>query len=241
MGGHDGGEATAPVRADPLLSLRYRLALFPDRGSSRIGRLVRGLFLCSGWGVALAPFVALNVAVLAPGDLIGRLTAGVRSIIHQPALPLALLAVVLLSGGFHECGHVTACRFGGGRPGAMGVGIYLVWPAFYSTVTDAYRLNRVGRLRTDLGGVYFNALSMVAVGLAYLGTGQEWLLVALFAMYLETAHQFLPLLRFDGYYMLADLVGVPDLFAFVGPVLKSLVPGRRAQPRLRGLRPRARR
>jgi len=237
----DAGAAADPVRADPLLSLRYRVGLVPDRVSWRIAGLFRALFLRPVWVAAMAAFLALDIAVLAPGNLIGRLTAGATSLIHQPALTLALLGLVLLSGAFHECGHVTACRFGGGRPGAMGVGIYLVWPAFYSTVTDAYRLNRVGRLRTDLGGVYFNALSMVAVGLAYLGTGQEWLLVALFAMHLETAQQFLPMLRFDGYYMLADLVGVPDLFTFVGPVAKSLVPGRRDQPRLQGLRPRARR
>src|SRR3712207_8247936 len=43
--------------------------------------------------------------------------------------------------------------------------LYIVWPAFYSTVTDSYRLDRVGRLRTDLGGVYFNAVFMIGVGL----------------------------------------------------------------------------
>ena len=44
----------------------------------------------------------------------------------------------------------------------MGAGLYLVWPAFYTDVTDSYRLGRGGRLRTDLGGLYFNAI--VAVG-----------------------------------------------------------------------------
>ena len=34
----------------------------------------------------------------------------------------------------------TAAR----RPGVMGVGLYLVWPAFYCDVTDAYRLGRAG-------------------------------------------------------------------------------------------------
>ena len=34
----------------------------------------------------------------------------------------------------------SACRYGGGRPGGMGAGIYMVWPAFYTDVTDAYRL-----------------------------------------------------------------------------------------------------
>lgn len=237
----DAGAAPRPVRADPLLGLRYRVDLVPERIARRIAVLFRPLFLRPVWMAAVAAFVAVDVAILAQGDLVGRLSASVTQFVHHPALTLLLLALVLLSGGFHECGHTAACRFGGARPGAMGVGIYLVWPAFYSTVTDSYRLSRVGRLRTDLGGVYFNAIVMTAVGLVYLGTGQAWLLLAVFAMHLETTRQFLPLLRFDGYYMLADLVGVPDLFGYVGPVLKSLVPGRPADPRLKALRPRARR
>ena len=45
----------------------------------------------------------------------------------------------------------------------MGTGLYLVWPAFYTDVTDSYRLGRGGRLRVDLGGLYFNALVAVAM------------------------------------------------------------------------------
>ena len=43
----------------------------------------------------------------------------------------------------------------------MGAGLYLVWPAFYTDVTDSYRLDRGGRIRTDLGGLYFNAIVVV--------------------------------------------------------------------------------
>ena len=50
----------------------------------------------------------------------------------------------------------------------MGVGIYLVWPAFYTDVTDSYRLPRAARLRTDLGGLYFNAIVAVATFGAWL-------------------------------------------------------------------------
>ena len=46
----------------------------------------------------------------------------------------------------------------------MGVGIYIVWPAFYTDITDAYRLGKGGRLRADLGGMYFNAIFALAVG-----------------------------------------------------------------------------
>ena len=41
--------------------------------------------------------------------------------------------------------------------------VYVVYPAFFTDVTSSYRLGRAGRLRTDLGGVYFNALTIGAL------------------------------------------------------------------------------
>ena len=35
--------------------------------------------------------------------------------------------------------------------------------------------------------------------------------------------QLLPFVRFDGYFILSDLVGVPDLFARVAPVLRGFL------------------
>ncbi|PZS29815.1 MAG: hypothetical protein DLM61_12190, partial [Pseudonocardiales bacterium] len=122
-----------------------------------------------------------------------------------------------------------------------GFGLYLVWPALYSTVTDSYRLGRVGRLRTDLGGVYFNAVFITGVSTAYLDTKAPWLLVAIVALHIETATQFLPMIRLDGYYILSDLIGVPDLFSRMGPVLTSMIPGRPTHPRVRELKPWVRR
>jgi len=114
----------------------------------------------------------------------------------------------------------------------MGVGIYLVWPAFYTDVTDAYRLGKGGRLRTDLGGVYFNALFMLgALGL-YLVTHFEVLIAVILLLQFEMLHQFLPFLRLDGYYVIADITGVPDIFARMKPVLLSLLPGRKPDPQV---------
>lgn len=119
--------------------------------------------------------------------------------------------------------------------------MYLVWPALYSTVTDSYRLSRAGRLRTDLGGVYFNAVFIAGMSLAYLVTGSPWLLVTIVLLHFETAMQFLPVIRMDGYYILSDLIGVPDLFSRLGPVLKSMLPGRPTHPRVAELKPWVRR
>ena len=49
---------------------------------------------------------------------------------------------------------------------------------------------------------------------------------------IQMLQQLIPVVRFDGYYVLADLAGVPDLFARVGPVLRSLRPGHPTDPRV---------
>jgi putative peptide zinc metalloprotease protein len=153
---------------------------------------------------------------------------------------LALFGVTVLSLAFHECGHAAACRYGGARAGRIGVGIYLVWPVFYTDVTDSYRLSRAGRLRTDLGGVYFNGLlSLAAVG-AYLLTGYRPLLIVAVGQQILMVEQFVPWIRLDGYHVVGDLIGVSDLYSRIRPVIRSLMPGRRPDRRVAELKPWAR-
>jgi putative peptide zinc metalloprotease protein len=230
------GPAKMKVKSDPLLAFKFRVGVVPARAVWRIAGVFQPMFWPPVILVALAAFVALDVAIIVRGGP-GRVVPSVLALVYQPALTLLVLAMVLASAAFHECGHVGACRYGGARPGVMGVGLYLVWPALYSTVTDSYRLSRAGRLRTDLGGVYFNAVFIAGMSVAYLTTGSPWLLTAIVLLHVETATQFLPIIRLDGYYMLSDLIGVPDLFSWMGPVLVSMIPGRAAHPRVSELKP----
>jgi putative peptide zinc metalloprotease protein len=150
---------------------------------------------------------------------------------------IGLLAIMVVSVFFHEIGHATALAYGGGNPGVMGAGIYIVWPAFYTDVTDAYRLSKGGRLRTDLGGVYFNGIFALLMGGAYFVTGFEPLLIVALVQHFGILQQMLPLLRLDGYYVLADLTGVPDLFARIRPTLRSLIPWRKTESAVKELKP----
>ncbi len=130
------------------------------------------------------------------------------------------------AGAFHELGHATATRYAGAEPGAIGAGIYLLWPVFYNDLDDSYRLGRTDRLRCDLGGVYFNVLFILVLFVAFGLTGFTPLLVVAAAQHLVILQQFLPFVRLDGYYVVSDLAGVPDLFRRIRPVLAGLVPGR---------------
>ena len=113
----------------------------------------------------------------------------------------------------------------------MGAGLYLVWPAFYTDVTDSYRLGRGGRLRVDLGGLYFNMVFALAIFGLWWAVRWDALLLVLAAQPLQMVRQLVPFVRFDGYHVLADLVGVPDLFLHIKPTLLGLLPTRWGRPR----------
>ena len=145
-------------------------------------------------------------------------------LIYTPVLLLAVLGIMIVAGVFHEFGHASALRYGGGKVRGMGVGIYLVYPAFYTDVTDSYRLGRWARVRTDLGGFYFYLVFALAIIALYLITGQEFLLAVVLLLNLDIIRQCLPFVRFDGYWALADLTGIPDFFSQMGPFLASVLP-----------------
>jgi putative peptide zinc metalloprotease protein len=207
-------------------------------------RLVRWIsgklcFLFVPWVVAavLAGFAAMDVLLL-----IGQgSTFGMAEVLRRPSLLVVICLLTIVAAGFHELGHATAGRYGGADPGVIGVGIYLVWPAFFSDLTDSYRLGRRGRLRADLGGVYFNVVFMLLAGGLYVLTGLHWLILLIVLQHVVVAQQFLPFLRLDGYYVLSDLAGVPDLFGRIGPILSSLLPGHRPGRTVLELKPRVRR
>src|SRR3954471_8849834 len=221
-----GSEDNAPPRMNPLLALRWKVLVTDPK----VTRRPTGpcLLLFRPWLVAavLAGFAAVLWFVL--------IHKGVASATAQafgrPELMLLVLALAVGSAGFHEIGHAAACRYGGGRPGGMGAGIYLVWPAFYTDVTDAYRLPRPARLRTDLGGIYFNAVVAVFTLGAWLATGLDVLLLLIAIQMLEIVKNLSPVIRSDGYHILSDATGVPDLYAHMGPTLKRLLPWRKREP-----------
>jgi putative peptide zinc metalloprotease protein len=232
----DQGAPVAPPKANPLLALRARGTLLSERAVNAAGALLRPLFR---WPVVVAVIVSV-AAVDYWLFAVHGLGGGLRQVLRNPVDLLIVLGLFVVSAVFHECGHAAGCRYGGARPGVIGVGIYLVWPSFFTNVTDSYRLSRAGRLRTDLGGLYFNAIFMLALAGIYAATSSEILLLVIALTHLEMLEQLLPFARFDGYFILSDLVGIPDLFARVVPILRSVLPGSQRDPRVTGLRRRAR-
>ena len=222
----EAGEFREFAAATPLLALRWKFVI----SDPAVTRRITGpfAFLFKRWIVVpvLVAFAATCFWVLFRHGL----ASGTRQAFDTPGLLLAVFALTVVSAGWHEFGHAAACRAAGASPGAMGAGLYLVWPAFYTDVDDAYRLDRGGKLLVDLGGLYFNAVVAVAIMAAWLATEIDALLLVVATQLLQMLRQLAPVIRADGYHILSDLIGVPDLFHHIKPTLAGLLPTNWGKP-----------
>jgi len=221
-----GHEHKAPPRPNPLLALRWKVLVTNTTITRRLTAPFAWLFHPVLMWPALVAFGAVCWFVLFDKGL----ASATAQAFSSPGLLLLVFVVAMLSAGWHEFGHAAACKYGGATPSGMGAGLYIVFPAFYTDVTDAYRLNRRGRLRVDFGGLYFNALVAVATTAVWFVVRRDALLLLVAMQLLQMARQLSPVIRADGYHILADATGVPDLYAHLGPTLRRLVPGRHREP-----------
>src|SRR6478752_2203323 len=138
-----GTEEAAPPKPNPLLALRWKVLVTNPVITRRLTTPFTLLFKPWVMAPVLLGFLAVCWFVLIHKGV----ASATSQAFHKPELLLLIFVLAIASAGFHELGHASACRYGGATPSGMGVGIYLVWPAFYTDVTDAYRLPKRSRLR----------------------------------------------------------------------------------------------
>ena len=206
--------------ASPLLALTARGTLLPERAASAAGTLLRPLFRPPVIAAVTASVAAVDYWLFAAHGL----GSGLQQILRDPVGLLAVFALTLVSAAFHECGHAAGCRYGR-RPTRCDRRRDL--PAVALVLHQRHRLlpaQPAGLLRTDLGGLYFNLIFILALACIYSVSSAGILLVVIAVTHLEMMEQLLPFIRFDGYFVLSDLTGVPDLFARVVPIIRSVGP-----------------
>ena len=117
----------------------------------------------------------------------------------------------------HELGHAyTATRFGCRVP-AMGVSFLVMMPVLYTDTTGAWRLtSRRQRLLIDMAGVSVEMMVAAIATLAWVFLPDGTLRSAAFILsssswVMSLGVNLNPFMRYDGYYVLSDWLGVPNL------------------------------
>lgn len=214
------GSVVQSTSSRSLLMMNAKMAMIPGGVLKPITTLFAILF----WPPVLLPLLAVCFAAIGYVFFVHGVAKSVHDTLYTPGLLVAVFGLIVASAFFHEFGHASGLKKGGADVRGMGAGFYLAYPAFYTDVTENYKLPRWSRVRTDLGGFYFNlifALGLVALAIV---TGSEFLYAMVALVCLEIVHQMLPLVRLDGYWALADMLGIPDFFSQMGAFLRSVVP-----------------
>lgn len=126
-------------------------------------------------------------------------------------------ASLIVIKALHELGHAYAATRVGVRVNTMGIAFMVLTPILYTDVTDAWRLrNRRDKLAIDAAGIVVElGLAGIALFLwAFLPEGpmrSAAFVTATTSLAMGLAVNLNPLMRFDGYYLLADAWQVPNL------------------------------
>jgi putative peptide zinc metalloprotease protein len=128
------------------------------------------------------------------------------------------LAIVLgCSKVLHEFGHGLFCKHFGGECHEMGVMILVLTPCLYCNVSDSWMLpSKWQRAAIGAAGIYVEmVLASICAFVWWFSTPGLLNNVCLNMMFIASVSTLLfngnPLLRYDGYYVLADLVEIPNL------------------------------
>lgn len=140
---------------------------------------------------------------------------------------LALYAVaIFVAKVIHDLGHAYTAKHYGLKVPTMGVAFLVLFPMLYSDTSESWKVkSRASRLKIVSAGV------LSEVGLAVLATllwsflpdgpiRSACFILATVTWVGSILLNLSPFLRFDGYYLLSDLVDVPNLHARAGALGK---------------------
>jgi len=204
-------------RRAKLLSLLFlQIPLWnPDAFLERTIRYARPLYSRTAFGLWAVMTVA---AVLVAAGRWHDLQQPLNGLLAARNLPLIWLTLIVLK-VLHEFGHAYACKYFGVHVPEMGVYLIAFTPCAYVDATGSWGLTRRSqRIVIGLAGMYVES-AIAALALFVWSATSSPLLSALaynvifLAGVTTVLFNINPLMRFDGYYVLSDLLEIPNLRA----------------------------
>jgi putative peptide zinc metalloprotease protein len=194
-----------------LLSIKIH-AFNPDSLLTRLEKRLRFCFTapfsCVVWSTIL---ISLIISISNWESLF----VSIASLFSLYSIPLIIVVMFLIM-TTHEFAHGIALKHFGGKVEEMGFLLLYFIPAFYCNVSDAWMLRKRERVWVTLAGSYIQffiwGLATIAWRLLSTDTlGSRVCLITIAFTGIQSLFNFNPLIRLDGYYLLSDVIEVPNL------------------------------
>lgn len=114
---------------------------------------------------------------------------------------------------FHEIGHASAALHFGIRAPKIGYGYYLVYPVFFTQISEAWKLQPQKRMIINLGGVYFQWIAgSIFILLDYFNIASTHVWAGIVTInFIRLVYSFVPFMKADGYWIFSDGFGLTNL------------------------------
>lgn len=121
--------------------------------------------------------------------------------------------LIILIFVFHEVGHASAALHFGIRTPRIGYGFYLVYPVFFTEISEAWRLHPKKRMIINLGGVYFQWIGgTIFIFLDYFNVASTNIWAGIVTInFIRLVYSFVPFMKADGYWIFSDAFGLTNL------------------------------
>jgi putative peptide zinc metalloprotease protein len=180
---------------------------------------------------ALIVAVCLCVSALVAGYQNWEKLASLSTNLFVPGSQWWFLIAWTILKFVHESGHALACLRVGTRPSSAGIGFIFFTPSPFVDATSSWNLeDRRSRILISAAGILFEAtFACAALLLACWSNSPTLQYLCVSIVTLGTISTFAfngnPLLRFDGYYILIDLIGRPNLWQDANRLMKQFFKG----------------
>ncbi|HUB53212.1 MAG TPA: HlyD family efflux transporter periplasmic adaptor subunit [Terracidiphilus sp.] len=175
-----------------------------------------------------SPWVALSAVVLfcfeasifaSNWSFIGPDIALYFNFVHK-ALPdlIQFWFLIFVLGFIHETAHGLTCKHFGGQVHQMGFMFLYLAPCFYCDVTEIWiSATKLQRLATIIAGIWIELIICGCSMIVWLNSPPgAWIHDLTYQLILITGIAVVilnlnPLIKLDGYYLLTEIIGIPDL------------------------------
>jgi len=198
----DDAEKASAILTRPSL----HIPLVPSTALEKVGRIAAPLFKLEA--IVFAAFFSF---IVLSWYIFITLSTGEWDISLSIYDSVFVFLTVMLSFVIHEIGHVAASVKSGIIPKSAGIGLYFFCPVFYVDVSPTWLLPPKERLLVDAGGVYLQSIFLGVLTTMNLFIDNLIIHQAVSMTLLFMLINLFPFIKLDGYWILSDIIGLPNL------------------------------